>query len=97
MRYIGAKNIFLIRHGERLDKVNLNWAANALRPHDTPLSSMGHKQASHLGKWLYSKIPIRKPAKIFCSPFILLFFPLQPFTKSNPLPIFMCRCYLIES
>ena len=70
MRYIGAKNIFLIRHGERLDKVNLNWATNALRPHDTPLSAMGHKQASHLGKWLYSKIPIRKPAKIFCSPFI---------------------------
>jgi len=70
MRRFGAKNLFIIRHGERLDKVNLNWSPNALRPHDTPLSSMGHKQASHLGKWLYSKIPIRKPAKIFCSPFI---------------------------
>lgn len=70
MRKIGAKNIFMIRHGERLDKVNLNWSPNALRPQDTPLSAMGHKQASHLGKWLYSKIPIRKPAKIFCSPFI---------------------------
>lgn len=70
MRRIGAKNLFVIRHGERLDKVNLNWSPKALRPHDTPLSEMGHKQASHLGKWLYSKIPIKKPAKIFCSPFI---------------------------
>lgn len=70
MRKFGAKNLFIIRHGERLDKVNLNWSPSALRPHDTPLSAMGHKQAGRLGKWLYSKIPIRKPAKIFCSPFI---------------------------
>lgn len=70
MKRLGAKNLFIIRHGERLDKINLNWSTNALRPHDTPLSKMGHKQASHLGKWLYSKIPIRKPAKIFSSPFI---------------------------
>lgn len=67
---IGAKNIFIIRHGERLDRVNLNWASKALRPQDTPLSQMGHEQAKRLGKWLYSKIPIRKPTKIFCSPFI---------------------------
>lgn len=67
---IGAKNLFIIRHGERLDRINPNWALKALRPQDTPLSQMGHEQARRLGKWLYSKIPIRTPTKIFCSPFI---------------------------
>lgn len=67
---IGAKNLFIIRHGERLDRINPNWASKALRPQDTPLSQMGHEQARRLGKWLYSKMPIRTPTKIFCSPFI---------------------------
>jgi hypothetical protein len=70
MRRIGAKNLFIIRHGERLDNVNLSWRGKAIRPQDTPLSNMGHEQAKRLGKWLYSKIPIQTSTKIFCSPFI---------------------------
>lgn len=66
----GASSVFIIRHGERLDNVNLQWSKQALRPQDTPLSIEGHNQARRLGKWLYSKLPISKPIKIFCSPYI---------------------------
>ena len=45
-----ARSLFFVRHGERLDKVNHDWSAGALRPHDTPLSSLGKKQATSLGK-----------------------------------------------
>lgn len=67
---LGARAVFIIRHGERLDKINHLWSSKAIRPQDTPLSNVGHKQARRLGKWLYSKIPITKPIKIFSSPFI---------------------------
>lgn len=70
MKKIGAKCLFIIRHGERLDKVNTSWKYHALRPHDTPLSKTGHKQAERLGKWLYGKLPINHPITIFSSPFI---------------------------
>jgi hypothetical protein len=70
MKKIGAKCLFIIRHGERLDKVNTSWKNHALRPHDTPLSKTGHKQAERLGKWLYGKLPINHPITIFSSPFI---------------------------
>lgn len=65
-----ARSLFFVRHGERLDKVNHDWSAGALRPHDTPLSSLGKKQATSLGKWLYGKIDIYQPLTIFSSPFI---------------------------
>lgn len=70
IKNIGAKCLFIIRHGERLDKVNPLWSKNALRPHDTPLSKTGFKQAQRLGKWLYGKLPINHPIAIFSSPFI---------------------------
>lgn len=70
IKNIGAKCLFIIRHGERLDKINPLWSKNALRPHDTPLSKTGFKQAQRLGKWLYGKLPINHPIAIFSSPFI---------------------------
>ena len=70
IKNIGAKCLFIIRHGERLDKINPLWSKYALRPHDTPLSKTGFKQAQRLGKWLYGKLPINHPIAIFSSPFI---------------------------
>ena len=67
---IGAKCLFIIRHGERLDKINPLWYKKALRPHDTPLSKEGYKQSERLGKWLYGKLPITNNIAIFSSPFI---------------------------
>lgn len=70
MKTLGAKCLFIIRHGERLDKINQLWKKKALRPHDTPLSITGYKQAERLGKWLYGKLPINHPIAIYSSPFI---------------------------
>lgn len=70
MKRLGAKCLFIIRHGERLDKIHPTWKQHALRPHDTPLSQVGFKQAERLGKWLYGKLPINHPIAIFSSPFI---------------------------
>lgn len=65
-----ANSLYFIRHGERLDKVNLSWTKGALRPHDTPLSPLGKKQATNLGKWLYGRLNIHEPLVIYSSPFI---------------------------
>eukprot|EP00755_Sulcionema_specki_P002070 Sspe_Gene.117997::Locus_110443_Transcript_1_3_Confidence_0.500_Length_572::g.117997::m.117997 len=48
---------FIARHGERLDHVHPEWAANSARPHDGPLSPKGHQQALALGKYLKTVVP----------------------------------------
>tara|TARA_Y100001970_G_scaffold245911_1_gene313345 strand:- start:1413 stop:2516 length:1104 start_codon:yes stop_codon:yes gene_type:complete len=65
-----ARSLIFVRHGERMDKVNYEWTSGALRPHDTPLSTLGKSQATSLGKWLYGKLNIHQPLTIFSSPFI---------------------------
>ena len=66
----GAEKVFIIRHAERLDRQDPGWSSLALRPQDTPLSQRGVRQAARLGKWLYGRLPVHRPAAIFCSPFI---------------------------
>jgi broad specificity phosphatase PhoE len=38
--------IYLIRHGERWDYTDIEWAKQSDYPHDSPLSKVGEKQAS---------------------------------------------------
>lgn len=65
-----ADMVVVIRHAERVDRVNPSWSALAKRPQDSPLSERGKKQAARLGKWLYGRLPVGQPTAIFCSPFI---------------------------
>lgn len=44
--------MYLIRHGERVDKVNPNWKLTAKNPDDPPLTYMGKKQGYLTGRFL---------------------------------------------
>ncbi|EOD09028.1 hypothetical protein EMIHUDRAFT_216840 [Emiliania huxleyi CCMP1516] len=48
--------VFLIRHAERLDHVHPEWARDASRPHDGPLSLVGLEQARQTGKWIRERV-----------------------------------------
>jgi hypothetical protein len=37
--------IYIVRHGERYDYTDIEWAPNAAHPHDSPLSKAGEAQA----------------------------------------------------
>jgi broad specificity phosphatase PhoE len=53
-----SKAIFIMRHGERLDRSleskGLDWISTAERPHDPPLSDHGILQAQEVGRQLKS-------------------------------------------
>lgn len=48
------ERIVIVRHGERLDREDKEWAFGAARPHDTPLSEKGKAAARALGDYLRS-------------------------------------------
>eukprot|EP00668_Euglena_longa_P038833 GGOE01049937.1.p1 GENE.GGOE01049937.1~~GGOE01049937.1.p1 ORF type:complete len:294 (-),score=38.73 GGOE01049937.1:99-914(-) len=58
--------VFLVRHGERLDRIDPTWRATARRPHDPPLTERGVLQALQLGIHLRG----RGIKHIFSSPMI---------------------------
>lgn len=61
----GIRSVWLVRHGQRLDKVHPTWKQTAKRPHDTPLSEAGIVQAQRTAAFLqHADI-----AHIFSSPF----------------------------
>lgn len=49
---MGARRIFLARHGNRQDFIDPSWAARADEPYDPPLSPDGVEQARRLGQRL---------------------------------------------
>ncbi|KAJ1679377.1 hypothetical protein EV182_002174 [Spiromyces aspiralis] len=46
--------LYIVRHGERLDHIDPNWAETAPTPYDPPLTPEGLQQASRTGQWIYS-------------------------------------------
>jgi len=48
------ERIVIVRHGDRLDREQKEWAYGAPRPHDTPLSEKGKGAAFALGDYLRS-------------------------------------------
>ncbi len=58
--------LWLVRHGEREDHVDLDWVRTAARPHDPGLSPAGIEQARAAGRRLASE-GIRR---IFTSPYL---------------------------
>jgi broad specificity phosphatase PhoE len=62
------RNLWVVRHGERIDKVNPEWIKTAPRGawDDPPLTEKGLNQAKEVGKRLREE----EIDYIFCSPFI---------------------------
>ncbi|CAH8381107.1 unnamed protein product [Eruca vesicaria subsp. sativa] len=65
----GYQNILMLRHGDRIDKVNPLWLDTASRPWDPPLVQDGLVRAFQTGQRIRSEIqfPIHR---VFVSPFI---------------------------
>eukprot|EP00949_MAST-11_sp_MAST-11-sp1_P003071 g3071.t1 len=67
---MAPQEIFVIRHGARLDHADARWADRAMRPQDSPLTEEGKRQASRLGRYLQQKKGVRKEdVMLYCSPF----------------------------
>lgn len=64
----GSSDIFIVRHGERLDYVDRAWARQAKHLDNPPLAGKGHKQASELAARFKSSFPHVR--HIFSSPFV---------------------------
>ncbi|KAL0663102.1 hypothetical protein Bca4012_099939 [Brassica carinata] len=65
----GCQNILMLRHGDRIDKINPLWPDTASRPWDPPLVQDGLVRAFQTGQRIRSQIqfPIHR---VFVSPFI---------------------------
>ncbi len=48
--------IIIVRHGERLDRVERNWGKSADRAHDPPITGRGDKMAVALGEYYLAKL-----------------------------------------
>lgn len=46
------QTLFIVRHGDRWDNSHPEWLSTAARPGDPPLSSLGHRQARDVGRYL---------------------------------------------
>lgn len=61
-----CETFWVVRHGSRIDFVNPYWHRTAERRDDPPLSTVGVKQAEHLGRRLKEE----KVDMLFSSPFL---------------------------
>lgn len=61
-----ARTIWVVRHAERLDFVDKQWAAAAPRSHDPPLSALGARQARALAR----RLSPESIHEVFSSPFL---------------------------
>eukprot|EP01126_Amoeba_proteus_P006839 TRINITY_DN1240_c0_g1_i1.p1 TRINITY_DN1240_c0_g1~~TRINITY_DN1240_c0_g1_i1.p1 ORF type:complete len:438 (-),score=110.37 TRINITY_DN1240_c0_g1_i1:105-1307(-) len=57
--------IYLVRHGERYDYTDIEWAPKAAQPHDSPLSKVGIVQARDVAE----RLAYTKPHLVVSSPF----------------------------
>eukprot|EP00727_Mastigamoeba_balamuthi_P013942 m51a1_g9170 hypothetical protein (801) ;mRNA; f:27134-31248 len=64
------RGVYIIRHGERLDWVDKNWARTSPRPWDTPLSARGLCMADELAQHVAALPQALRPAHIVCSPLV---------------------------
>ncbi|KAI9299856.1 histidine phosphatase superfamily [Cunninghamella echinulata] len=103
-------NVFIVRHGERIDHVSSSWQPDPAHGiSDPPLSSFGHQQAEKTGNYLCELIQQRnmKPSQatimIYTSPFqrcidtsIGIIKGMQPFINSSQPPIIRLELGLSE-
>lgn len=79
------RNLYLVRHGQRLDVVDKNWYGTDDNKYDPPLSDDGFEQAQRLAKRL-----IQEPVEhIFVSPYIRALQTAHPIAEALDLPLYV--------
>jgi len=63
-----VQNLFVMRHGERMDNYDPEWIASAPRPWDPPLTDDGKKEARKTGERLRTQG--WNITRVICSPFL---------------------------
>jgi broad specificity phosphatase PhoE len=76
----------IVRHGERIDKVDLSWLSTAEHPTDPYLSNVGFEQARAVGEHLKRTQNI---TRIYVSPFTRTLQTATEITKALHLPLFV--------
>jgi broad specificity phosphatase PhoE len=79
------QSLILLRHGIRQDFEDKTWRKTASRPHDTPLSENGLKQAHDAGRFLQKE----KIDYVFASPFLRALQTADIVASYLDLPIFV--------
>lgn len=86
-----VKRIVFIRHAQRLDEVDSQWADMAERPQDTPLTSMGIQQSRYLGEWISQQAWYPEINSFFVSPFVrtvqTAHFALESLNSASTVPL----------
>jgi len=77
-------DLWLVRHGSRLDVEQPAWMDTAARPHDSPLADNGRIQARETGAWLAREIDA---SHLFASPFQRAVQTATPIAEALGLPI----------
>lgn len=80
-----ASTVFIARHGERIDRVDMAWANTAQTPYDPFLTEKGIKQAHALGHHLKT----RGLTHIFASPFYRTVQTAHQVAQQTGLPIYI--------
>eukprot|EP01087_Luapelamoeba_hula_P016468 TRINITY_DN5066_c0_g1_i1.p2 TRINITY_DN5066_c0_g1~~TRINITY_DN5066_c0_g1_i1.p2 ORF type:complete len:745 (-),score=157.75 TRINITY_DN5066_c0_g1_i1:3061-5295(-) len=75
--------VYFVRHGERYDYTDFEWAKKAAFPHDSHLSSVGATQAEDLA----DRIPHARPALLVSSPFQRALLSAVPLARRLRIPI----------
>ena len=65
-----VQSLFIVRHGDRWDYENREWAKTSPRPGDPPLSARGHRQARETGIFLNSFLQDMNEITWLSSPFL---------------------------
>jgi broad specificity phosphatase PhoE len=66
----GRVSLFIIRHGERHDHSDPEWAHCATRGHDSPLSAVGIGEARDCGQHLLEKTVCSQQTVVYSSPLV---------------------------
>ncbi|HMP76868.1 MAG TPA: histidine phosphatase family protein [Kiritimatiellia bacterium] len=77
------QSFYFVRHGQREDFVDPGWKVRAARPHDPPLSTLGHRQASDVARALRGQ----GITALYSSPFLRTLQTAAPVAEALDLPI----------
>ena len=81
------KLLFVLRHGERADRVPLSRQPPSFLPHDPPLTAFGVTQAERSADYILSLCPPGAPIHIVSSPFYRTLMTATPLARRASVPI----------
>ncbi|TFK41114.1 histidine phosphatase superfamily [Crucibulum laeve] len=83
------ENIYIARHGFRMNWVNTNWKSATGLARDPPLAAFGEAQAEELAQYFLSLPEEERPTAIFSSPFYRCLQTSKPVARALGLPIYV--------